>query len=665
MSVRVSAARHAVPLGPRRWILLGAIGAAALLVTGRGVQLQAVQGTRWAAEANRQHQDRAPIPARRGRIFDRNGVPLALSYETYRVAVAPQEIVDLAAASAALQHSAGLSQRAAARATDRRRRWVVLPGRFTIEQKAALQVIPGIHIERRLERFYPQGDIGREVLGMLSGDGRPLGGIEQEMDEMLRGSDGFRVAQRDADGLLYPSISLRGSPPRDGSDVYLTIDFHLQEIADGALRAAVDNTGARGGDLLISAPATGEILAAVSRRASGTRTLGAVTEPYEPGSTLKPLFVAALLATGKAGLGDEVFAENGAWTDPHGRTVRDVHPYGTLTFRDALRVSSNVAMAKFAPRLAPGDQFSSLRDFGLGTLTGIEYPSEAAGRLRPPTEWSNMTQTSLAIGYEISVTPLQLLMAYGALANGGLLMEPRLVRELRSVSGVALRHWRPRTLRQAVPPEIAEQIRGVLASVVDDGTAARASLATFAVAGKTGTARVTGAGGRYEAGSYAATFVGFFPAEDPQLALFVKLDRPQGAYYGGLTAAPVMRETLQAILAARARSLDATSLLMARRAETRRLPEGRGSRLPDGGESPYVFVFGEAPSSFAEDASRPNTRVPVPALQGLAVREAIRRAHAVGLRVRVEGFGRIRGTHPVAGSPLFAGDTLLLLGDPR
>ncbi|HEX7239596.1 MAG TPA: penicillin-binding protein 2, partial [Longimicrobiaceae bacterium] len=400
----------------RRRLLLGSIGVAAVLVLGRAFQLQALEGKEWKAVADGQQQSRVPVPARRGGIYDRDGTPLALSYETFRIAVAPRELADREAARAALRSALGLAPAAARRATDPRRAWVVLPGRFTAAQRRALDGVRGVHFERRLERFYPQGDVGREVLGTVSADGRALGGIEQEMDAVLAGTDGSALLRRDARGRSEPTLSLPVVAPRDGSDVYLSIDFDLQEIADGALREAVRSTGADGGDLLLADPRTGEVLAAVSRRPGGERTLGGVTEPYEPGSTLKPLFMASLLAAGRVSLDETVFAENGRWTDPNGRVFNDVHAAGAVTVREGLRESSNVVMGKLSSRLRPTEQYDYLRGFGLGTPTGVEYPSEAGGRLWRPARWSRLSQGSLSIGYEVAVTPLQLLMAYGALA---------------------------------------------------------------------------------------------------------------------------------------------------------------------------------------------------------------------------------------------------------
>ncbi|HEX2077578.1 MAG TPA: penicillin-binding protein [Longimicrobium sp.] len=654
-------------LRSRRRLLVVCIALAALLVLARAVHLQAFQAEHWRQVAAEQQQARVPLPARRGAILDRDGVPLALTRETFGLSIAPNEVTDRNALVGAMADALEMTRAEARRATDPRRRWVVLPRRFTAEQRRALGDARGLHWERRLERFYPQGRVGREILGAVSGDGRALGGIEQAMDAALRGRDGYSILRRDARGKAEASVALPAVEATDGHDVYLTIDFDLQEIADAALDQAIDSTGAAGGDLLLLDPRTGEVLAAVSKRSGGVRGAGAFIEPYEPGSVLKPFFVSTLLATGRARMGEPVHGENGTWTDPNGRVHRDVHPYGMITLRDALRVSSNIGMVKFVPRLSPGQQFGYLRDFGFGTPTGVDYPTESSGRLPRPDRWSKLTASSLATGYEVSVTPLQLGLAYGALANGGALMEPRLVREVRAAGGRTIERREPREVRRVIPRAVATEVRDVLVSVVEDGTATRASLATFEVAGKTGTARRTGANGRYEAGAYNATFVGFFPARDPQLTILVKLDRPRGDYYGGLTAAPVTRETLQAILAARSPGLDRRSLLATRipaQAPPPAAPARRGEEpAPEGAEGVYVFVSTDGLRRAADPPS--GAAVPVPELTGMPLRDAARRLHALGVHVRLRGTGFVTATRPAAGEPIARGDTLVIVGEGR
>jgi cell division protein FtsI (penicillin-binding protein 3) len=647
------------PLAWRRRALLAFFALGMVGVLGKAFKLQALERESWARAAEEQQRERVPLPARRGSIYDRDGVPLALSHETYRVSVAPRELRDRGPAARALRDGLGLSEAEARRVTRDDRRWVVLPGRYTAEQRRRLGEMRGVYFEQRLERFYPQGQVAREVIGVISGDDRALGGIEQQLDALLSGTPGYSVLRRDARGRALPTISLPVVEPVPGADVYLTIDLDLQEIADGALRQAIEETNASGGDLLIADPRTGELLAAVSRRGGRARSLAAITEPYEPGSTLKPFLAAALLQEGRAELADSVHGENGRWRDGR-RTITDSHAAEWLSLHDVIRVSSNIGIIKFAQRLSRGETYAYLRDFGFGTGTGIEYPAESTGRLRRPAGWSALSQASLAMGYELSVTPLQLTAAYGALANGGVLMEPYLVREVRASDGTVLRTRGPQAVRRVIAPETARQLTGSLVAVVREGTATRAAHASFEVAGKTGTARRTGADGRYEAGSYTSSFAGYFPADDPQMVIFVKLDQPRGGYYGGLTAAPVTRETLQGLLAARSPAFDTRRLLATGPAAAALLPTREQPARPPSGEREGTFVFVLEEGVPQVDDSLTGAEVLVPVLEGLTLRDATRRAHAVGLRVRVQGSGTVAATSPAAGARLRRGETLTL-----
>jgi cell division protein FtsI (penicillin-binding protein 3) len=445
----------------------------------------------------------------------------------------------------------------------------------------------------------------------------------------------------------------------------------LQEIGQQALTEAIRKTEARGGDLLITDPRTGDVLAMVSIHDGATSGLSAINTPYEPGSTLKPLTVAGLLQNGLMSLDDVVDTESGSWTVA-GRTIVDVtSEHGPMTLARALQISSSVGVAKAAQAMSPAVQYQNLRDFGLGAPTGIGLPGEVRGTLRRPERWSGQSPASLAIGYEVSVTPLQMAMAYGALANGGRLMEPRLVKEVRNSNGKVTARFPSRVVRRVVAPDVARAVSDVLVDVVEGGTGTRARLGTFKVAGKSGTARAWVDGG-YHTGDYYASFVGFFPAEDPQLVVMVKVDRPQGAYYGGSAAAPVTRATMEAVLAAQQTPIDRRALLQVERAEVLEAP----SREGDGGETPLVARFAdlrlaEYPASAATQESsvsrwresmplEDRTIVRVPDVLGLPARAAARRIHEAGLRVEWNGSGVARYMVPQAGSLLAPGDTVRL-----
>lgn len=642
----------------RSRLLLAGWALALAAMTARAADLQLVEASQWRALAEQQHQASDGVPASRGAILDRDGLPLALSHEAFRIGVAPHELTDRETAAGVLAEALGLSATEARDITRSSRRWVQIAGRYPPAVREAVDGIVGIYAERELRRFHPQDDLATALLGRVV-DEIGAGGIEQEFEEHLRGVPGTRVVTRDSSGEPIPGEIWELTAPIPGGDVRLTIDMDLQEIAQEALESAVIETGARGGDLVVTDPATGEVLAMASVRDGATHQATAITTPSEPGSTLKPFTVAGLLERDRADLSDSVDTGEGHWT-VRGRTIRDVTPVGTVTLSHALQVSSNVGIAKAAQALTPEEQFETLRDFGFGIPTGIDLPGESGGVLRHPGEWSGQSAASLAIGYEISATPLQVAMAYGALANGGELMEPRIVREIVAPDGRVIERFEPQAVRRVVSPEVASQLTEALVDAVEEGTGGEARLRTFAVAGKSGTARATGEGGRYETGAYHASFVGFFPAEAPQLVVFVKLDRPQGAYYGGTTAAPVTRATMEAVLAARHPPLDRDALVaIARSQEKLRRLE---TRIPSA-----LRFTSSAVGPGSDPISLPraeNGLVLLPDVTDLPSRTAIRRLHGLGVRVRWEGSGAIVGTRPAAGTPLAPGDTVTIVARP-
>lgn len=627
------------PTARRRFLLIGIL-IAAVVMSARAVQLQIINTANWRARAADQHAKQSTLPAPRGTIFDRDGIPLAASNEAFRINIAPREVRDRPGLARTLQTATQLDDRTIRRVLDTKRKWIVLPGDYPSEVREALDRTPGVYFDRVLRRFYPHGDVALDILGGVNSAGSAVGGIELEYDSVLSGTPGVATLRRDHLGRAIPGAMFQAIEPIPGRDIYLTLDYDLQEIASEALRAAVQNTSARGGELILADPRTGEILASTTARQSGPpQTWQAATDPYEPGSTLKPFVIAALLAQKEARLADSVFAENGLYIH-EGRTLKDVHPMGWVTVSEALQQSSNIALAKLVTRLHPSVQYEYLRGFGFGSPTAVQYPSESGGLLRRPKHWSRFSQASLAIGYEISVTPLQMVLAYAAIANGGMLMEPRLVREVRSSNGLTAQSFKPRAVRRVIPENVARDLRTVLAGVVETGTGQAAALGPFSVAGKTGTARSFRAG-HYESGAYTASFAGFFPADDPQLVFIVKLDAPQGVYYGGFAAAPVTRTTLEAALAARNTPLDKRAMAVAAPPplddrEFAQTPEPATTQRPVAG--PFIFAL----NAGAPKRTMPTAFV-MPNVTGLPVRDAVRQLHASGYHVAIEGHGIVQG----------------------
>jgi cell division protein FtsI (penicillin-binding protein 3) len=324
-------------------------------------------------------------------------------------------------------------------------------------------------------------------------------------------------------------------------------------------------------------------------------------------------------------------------------------------------------MAQAVKRLSWREEYEVLRDFGFGVATGVPFPSEASGRLREPRTWSASTQTALARGYEMMATPVQLALAYGAIANGGELLTPGLVKEIRDPKGKLVYQRERQVVRRVISKEIAETMRNILRLVVDSGTATRADLAMYEVGGKSGTAKRT-VRGKYVAGQYTATFVGLFPADDPQLVVLVKLDSPDAAaYYGGQIAAPVMKAVLEAALASRDAVLDRSRLKEKVRPAAAPItiadadapsPEPNAGEIDIGGTMPIVMTVGQRKAE--RPKSIPNTLYSIPDVTGMSVRTAASTLHRAGFRVRVRR-GGIRGaTVPAAGAGARSGSLVTL-----
>jgi cell division protein FtsI (penicillin-binding protein 3) len=631
------------------------LGVAAILA--RAAQLQLFQGDRWAEQAQRQRTERAVLPARRGALYDRNGVPLAISQEFYHVGLAPNELTDRRRALQVLTRQLGLQRTSLERDLRAGKRWIYFHGPFTATQVQPLRKLDGIHLTGDFQRFYPSRALARPIIGGLLPDGPSGGaGLELALDSILTGEPGEAILLKDRAGRRYDSPARLIRDPIPGNDVVLTLDAELQEIAERGLDDAVAEMQAEGGDVVFLDPNNGELLAMASRQRgrSGLASLraSAFTDPFEPGSTAKLFTAAALLLHRRVDEDDAVFGEGGRWSMPinsSGRTrvITDAHKTtGNLTLARTIQVSSNVAMAKFSSRLSPEEQFEMLRDFGFGTPTGAEFPSESRGRLARPDSWQPMyTRASMAMGYEFGVTPVQLAAAYGAIANEGLLLTPTLVREIRGPAGELLYSHMAEPVRRVIPATIAAQLREFMkGAVAEGGTGGNAQLANYSLLGKTGTA-VRFEGGRYVPGEYTASFAALFPADNPQLVVVVKIDNPTGKYYGGLTAAPVTRTMLQQALASRRIGIDRSRLTQPDREAT----HPPTPAIAAGRDPKVVLAWPYRPDRLTDIATA------VPDVAGQSVREAALALHRRGFRVSVHGLGEVSRTAPAAGQSVRRG----------
>lgn len=633
-----------------------------LAVLARAAQLQLVQGGEHARVAERNRTVRASLPARRGTIYERGMLPLAVSQESYHVSLAPEQMKDRGAAARAVARA--LDQNAAA--IERRLRTspsVYFHGPFSALEVQPIRGLPGVHLEPLYPRTHPGGNLAQHTIGLVDPEATVgVSGLESALDSLLAGVPGEAVWVKDHRARRYESPSRLVREPVNGNDIVLTIDGRLQEIAEAALDQAIEGMRAKGGNVVFLDPWTGELLAVASRVEGERSSASAFTAPFEPGSTAKLFTAAALLSRGLVDSADAVSGENGEWIFETGggrrRKITDTHAARQpLTLARAIETSSNIAMAKFAQRMAPEALYDALRDFGFGSVTGVGLPAEARGQLRPPHEWrKGYDRESLAYGYSFSVTALQLAAAYAVIANGGVLYAPSLVREVRAPDGSVLYRHRPEPVRRVLTPDVAATLRTYLRGAVGtSGTGERAQLIGYELAGKTGTARRTERG-HYVAG-YSASFAAIWPIDRPQLVAIVTIDDPSGAYYGGETAAPLTKSMLEEAITSRNRALDFNRLALGGTTVAAALP-ARPSPVPDP-ETPVIAV--PWPQQESSPAAPSTT---IPDVAGQSVRAAALTLHRSGFRVMLEGSGSAVVTRPVAGASAPRGSTVTVVTAP-
>ncbi len=561
---------------PRAAAAMAVIALMLLALVGRVAHLQRTAAAVLATADRQQHQTR-PLPARRGGIFDRNGLMMAGTRQTRTLFADPKFLFEQSAAEGkslddtdrqldALAKVAGLDGFELVSLLARRRgdRFVKLAEKVddaTAEQIAALD-LPGLGFVPHSERLYPMGDLAAHVLGGVGGEGKGLEGLERSCDAILAGRDGRVRTRTDVRGRPVEADADEYLPPVHGRHVVLTIDATIQLAAEQELAAACEQFGATGGNVVVMDPKTGEILALANWPTFDPTQIGnarpevrrnrALTDPYEPGSTMKPFTASAALAEGLT-RPDEVFAINGpTWKTPYGRTITDTHPYDKLAMWDVLVKSSNVGMSMLGERMGNPLLRRALTAFGFGRPSGIDLPGEGGGLVKPLEKWGKFTTDSVAQGYEVLVTPLQMVRAMGAIANGGRLVEPSVVRGALDDAGrlTDARAGRPGPLvAQVVPAAVADLVRRILADVPIRGTATHARLKDWTLFGKTGTAHAA-VDGKYDQVHYTASFLGGAPLEDPRLVICLVVRNPDKAkgHYGGLVAAPAASRILERAL---------------------------------------------------------------------------------------------------------------------
>jgi cell division protein FtsI (penicillin-binding protein 3) len=550
-------------MGPsriRRYLLLLLLLAGFGTILFRLVTLQVLQAAELTARADRQHQKSVTLEGARGTVTDRHGKVLAMNMEVPSIFGVPTSLDSPASAARSLSPLLHIRRDEIEKKLRQDKHFVWLARKIEPEQGHRLErlSIDGIGVVMEGRRFYPKGPLLAHVLGFVGMDGLGLEGLEHRYEAQLHGEKRVTILQRDALGRTVFPKGLREQVPAAGHALTLTIDEVIQYIAEKELEDAVNNARAKAGMIIVMEPQTGAILAmAVSPRFDPNTVAAltadrwrnrALTDTYEPGSTMKVVVAAAALEEKVMMPGSMLFGENGRMTIAN-TTIHDHEKLGWMTFAQMIQKSSNIGAAKTGMLLGEQRMYRYLQAFGFGQRTEIDLPGEVGGLLKPPREWGRRSLASISMGQEVGVTPLQMVSAVSAIANDGVLMKPYVVSEVRDQKGQPLKNVLPQVKRRVVSPDTARTLTTILEGVVTNGTGTKASIPGFRVAGKTGTAqKVDPRTGTYSSMLSIGSFVGFVPTDAPRLAMIIVIDEPQGESWGGVVAAPVFRRVGEQVL---------------------------------------------------------------------------------------------------------------------
>jgi cell division protein FtsI (penicillin-binding protein 3) len=548
------------PSRARRYVMLLLLLCGFGIVLFRLVNLQVLQAAELTARADRQHQKTVALEGARGTVTDRHGKLLAMNMEVPSVFGVPTSLDNPSRAARTLSPVLHVKRTEIEKKLRQDKSFVWLARKVEPEQGRRLEElsIDGIGMVMEGRRFYPKGPLLAHVLGFAGMDGQGLEGLEHRYESHLHGEKRVVVLQRDALGRTVFPKGLAEQVPMPGHNLTLTIDEVIQYIAERELEEAVNQAHAKAGTIIVMEPQTGAILAmAVSPRfdpntvtalTADTWRNRAVTDTYEPGSTMKVIVAAAALEEKVMRPGSMVFGENGRMTIAN-TTIHDHEKLGWMTFSQMIQKSSNIGAAKTGMVLGEQRLFRYLQAFGFGQRTEIDLPGEAGGLLKSPKAWGRRSLASISMGQEVGVTSLQMVTAIAAIANNGVLMKPYVVSEVRDQKGQILKEALPHVKRRVISPDTARALTTILEGVVTNGTGMKAAIPGFRVAGKTGTAqKIDSRTGTYSATQFVGSFVGFVPAEAPRLAMIVAIDDPQGEAWGGTVAAPVFRRVGEQVL---------------------------------------------------------------------------------------------------------------------
>lgn len=611
------------------WLFVFFVALWALLLA-RTFQIQILEEEKYSEIANLRARDRVIRKAPRGRILDRNGFVLAQS----------------------------------------------------IQEK---------NKDGKLEtkRIYPQGVLASQLVGQVGKDGQGIYGLEVQFDERFRGTDGWQTRVLNVDRQIQAGRKMEGRDPIPGEDLVLTIDRNMQEVVEKALKDGVETFLAESGSAIVMDPYTGEILAMASyptfdpnapvSAATRAKRNDIVSLAFEPGSIFKLVTAATAIETKSVDPNTVFSGEKGRWVLDNGDVIRDTHDHGDMDMTAAMAMSSNIVFAKIADLVGDKRFYRYVRSFGFGSKTSVELPGEESGRLKPTHEWSGRTLKTMGFGHEILVTPLQMVMAFCAIANGGKLMQPTIIREWRSADGEILEKKKPEEVRRVVSEKTASRVRSMLREVVEAGTAKLVNskkLPGIVFGGKTGTAeKYNQELRRYDHTKQVASFIGLAPAENPRYVCMVLVDDPKTRTVGGLTSGPIFRKIMEGIYFLPSTSPVPFNLSRVSpsekcnvefvglsRADAKLLADDRKCEISFEGEGSTVVAteYDFENSGRKLRLGSPNAQK-MPDLKGLTLRDALKQIGEFSGTVEYEGVGRVKSQSPAPNATLKRGEKFKLV----
>ena len=503
--------------------------------------------------ASDQYRNYICLLPKRGVIFDRNLRKLAISLNLSSIFLDPELVENKEYAIRELSRVFKINEDEMRRNMNKEKRFIWLSRKVQagLEKEVRRLGIKGVGFIKEPQRVYPNGTLASHVIGFVGVDNNGLEGIELGFDKFLKGAVGWRYTMRDAKNREVPSYEYKEIPPADGNDVVLTIDSIVQAIAEKELDEHVKKYNGKAGSVIVMDPYTGDILALANRPTYDpgkikaypvdARRNRAICDFFEPGSSFKIVTASAVLEEDVVGSEDKFFCENGSfkWSN---HVYHDHTGHGWMSFRDVIKYSSNIGTMKAAIKLGEDKMYNYIKRFGFARQTGIDLPGEVSGIVRPPSKWSKLSLTSMAMGQELTVTAIQLACAISTLANGGYYVKPRFVDRVQDRTGAIIKKFEPERMHRVISDETAKEVREILRGVVEEGTGKAADLEGYFPAGKTGTAQKIEPDGSYSHRKFTASFIGFLPFDEPKFVIVVVMDEPRPYYYGGTVCTPVFKK---------------------------------------------------------------------------------------------------------------------------